>query len=283
MTKDELKKLQRRNSRYWKRREMQQRARLFNKSVTDLDKEMARQYGRVGKMIKRELLSTLEEIRRADGDIQPSDLYKSKRYYQMLNEINNELDRLASKQVKLTEDKLAEVYELQSKITADEFGLYNTVDKDAAMTVVTETWCSDGRDLSQRIWRNRDLLMQKLEEGLFDFVSRGQPTAQLVTDLIAEQVGPDIAEFGSILDNDFREAYNNAQRLVRTETARVQTRATQDRYREAGFTKWRVLAEPDCCEVCADLAEQVFDIDDLVIPAHPNCRCAMVAVTESLQ
>lgn len=283
MTKDELKKLQRRNSRYWKRREMQQRARLFNKSVTDLDKEMARQYGRVGKIIKRELLSTLEEIRRADGDIQPSDLYKSKRYYQMLNEINNELDRLASKQVKLTEDKLAEVYELQSKITADEFGLYNTVDKDAAMTVVTETWCSDGRDLSQRIWRNRDLLMQKLEEGLFDFVSRGQPTAQLVTDLIAEQVGPDIAEFGSILDNDFREAYNNAQRLVRTETARVQTRATQDRYREAGFTKWRVLAEPDCCEVCADLAEQVFDIDDLVIPAHPNCRCAMVAVTESLQ
>lgn len=262
---------------------MQQRARLFNKSVTDLDKEMARQYGRVGKMIKRELLSTLEEIRRADGDIQPSDLYKSKRYYQMLNEINNELDRLASKQVKLTEDKLAEVYELQSKITADEFGLYNTVDKDAAMTVVTETWCSDGRDLSQRIWRNRDLLMQKLEEGLFDFVSRGQPTAQLVTDLIAEQVGPDVAEFGSILDNDFREAYNNAQRLVRTETARVQTRATQDRYREAGFTKWRVLAEPDCCEVCADLAEQVFDIDDLVIPAHPNCRCAMVAVTESLQ
>ena len=283
MTKDELKKLQRRNNRYWKRREMQQRAKLFNKSVTDLDKELAKQYGRVAKVIKRELLSTLEEIRNANGDIQPSDLYKSKRYYQMLNEVNNELNGLSSKQVTLTEEKLLEVYELQSEITANEFGLYNSVDRDAALTVIRETWCSDGRDLSQRIWRNRDLLMQKLEEGLFDFVSRGQPTAQLVTDLIAEQVGPDIAEFGSILDNDFREAYNNAQRLVRTETARVQTRATQDRYREAGFTKWRVLAEPDCCEVCADLAEQVFDIDDLVIPAHPNCRCAMVAVTESLQ
>ena len=151
------------------------------------------------------------------------------------------------------------------------------------MTVIRETWCCDGRDLSQRIWRNRDLLMQKLEDGLFEFVTRGQPTAQLVTDLITEQIGQQAADLKNILDDDFREAYNNARRLVRTETARVQTRATQDRYKEAGFTKWRVIAEPDCCEVCADLAEQVFDIDELVIPAHPNCRCAMAAITESLQ
>ena len=100
--------------------------------------------------------------------------------------------------------------------------------------------------------------------------------------MIADQIGPQAAELGSVLDDDFREAYNNARRLVRTETARVQNRATQDRYKEAGFTKWRVIAEPDCCDVCADLAEQVFDIDDLVIPAHPNCRCAMSAITESL-
>lgn len=283
MTKDELRELQRRNNRFWRRREMRQRARLFNKSVTELDNELGRQYKRVGDLIKRELLSMLEELRGRDGVIQPSDLYSSKRYYQMLNEVNAELDRLAMKDVKVIENRLLDVYVEQSRMTADDFGLYYSVDTDAAMTVIRETWCSDGRDLSQRIWRNRDLLMQKLEDGLFDFVSRGQPTAQLVSDLIAEQIGPDAAEYGNVLDDDFREAYNNARRLVRTETARVQTRATQDRYKEAGFTKWRVIAEPDCCEVCADLAEQVFDIDQLVIPAHPNCRCAMAAITESLQ
>ena len=283
MTQEELRRLQRRNDRYWKRREMRQRAKLFDKSVTELDAELARQYKRVGRTIKRELLSTIEELRNKEGVIQPSDLYKSKRYYQMLNEVNAELDRLALKDMKVIENKLLDVYEKQSRLTADDFGLYYSIDKDAAMVVIRETWCCDGRDLSQRIWRNRGLLMQKLEDSLFDFVSRGQPTAQLVSDLIAEQIGPTAAELGNILDEDFREAYNNARRLVRTETARVQTRATQDRYKEAGFTKWRVIAEPDCCEVCADLAEQVFDIDELVIPAHPNCRCAMAAITESLQ
>ena len=283
MTREELRRLQRRNDRYWKRREMRQRANLFNKSVTELDAELERQYKRVGKIIKREFLSTLEELRNKDGVIQPYELYKSKRYYQMLNEVNAELDKLAMKDVNVIEGKLLDVYEKQSRLTADDFGLYYSIDPDAALTVIRETWCCDGRDLSQRIWRNRDLLMQKLEDGLFDFVSRGQPTAQLVSDLIAEQIGPTAAEFGSVLDDDFREAYNNARRLVRTETARVQTRATQDRYKEAGFTKWRVIAEPDCCEVCADLTEQVFDIDEVVIPAHPNCRCAMVAITESLQ
>ena len=293
MTQEELRKLQRRNNRYWQRREMRQRMALFNKSVTELDGELEKQYKRVAKVIKREILSTVEELRNKEGVIQPSDLFKSKRYYQMLNEVNAELDRLAMKDVPLIENRLLDVYEKQSRMTADDFGLYYSIDKDAALTVIRETWCCDGRDLSQRIWRNRDLLMQKLEDSLFDFVTKGQSPFSigfengrqtgLMTDLIAQQIGTERAELGSVLDDDFREAYNNARRLVRTETARVQTRATQDRYKEAGFTKWRVIAEPDCCEVCADLAEQVFDIDELVIPAHPNCRCSMAAITESLQ
>ena len=292
MTKEELRKLQRRNDRYWKRREMRQRAKLFNKSVTELDAELERQYRRVRRTVKRDLMSLLEELRGKDGVIQPSDLYGSKRYYQMLNEINAELDKLAMRDVKLLESKLLDVYREQSRLTADEFGLYYSIDKDAALIVIRETWCCDGRDLSQRIWRNRDLLMQKLEDGLFDFVTRGQPMTTIgyengkptgiMFDLISEQTGLPVEELTNVLDDTFREAYNNARRLVRTETARIQTRATQERYKEAGFTKWRVIAEPDCCEVCADLAEQVFDIDQLVIPAHPNCRCAMAAITESL-
>ena len=114
-------------------------------------------------------------------------------------------------------------------------------------------------------------------------MARGQTTAQLTTELISDQLELPISELTNTLDDDFKEAYNNARRLVRTETARVQNRATQDRYREAGFTKYQVIAEPDCCDVCADLTTQVFDIDDLVIPAHPNCRCAMAAITSSLK
>ena len=285
MTRIELQ--QRRNKAYWRRREMRQRAHLYDKTVTDLDTELGRQYLRVSRVLKREFLATIEELRSIDGVIQPSDLYRSDRYYKLMNQVNEELSKLALKQTRAIESKLVTVYEEQSLIEkdvlGDKFGLYNTVDKESAKTVVTELWCSDGKGFSDRIWRNKDLLTQRLEESLFDFVSRGQPTAQLVSDLIADQIGPQAASLGSILDEDFREAYNNARRLVRTETARVQNRATQDRYKEAGFTKYRIIAEPDCCDVCADLQTQVFDIDDLVLPAHPNCRCAMAAITESLQ
>ena len=269
-----------RNKAYWKRRELQQRARLFNRSVTELDAELGKQYQRVGRALRNEIIALVEEMKNADGELYPGDLYKSDRYYKLMNQINTELDRLGYRQIDSIEKKLLDVYEKQSAITAAEFGLYNTVDKEAARLVIKELWCSDGRGFSDRIWKNKEWLTQRLEQSLFDFVSRGQPTAQLVTDLIAEQIP--MSEFKSILDEDFKEAYNNARRLVRTETARIQNRATQDRYRDAGFTKYRIIAEPDCCEVCADLQEQIFDIDNLVLPAHPNCRCAMSAITESL-
>lgn len=281
MTRDEIRNLQKRNKAYWHRRDMKQRARLFDRAVTELDAELAKQYSRVGRRLRNEIISFLEMARESDGTLEVSDLYKSGRYYKLMNQINAELDRLGYQQIDSIEKKLLDVYEKQSAITASSFGLYNTVDKEAAKLVIRELWCSDGKGLSDRIWTNKAALVQKLESSLFDFVSRGQPTAQLTSDLIAEQIP--MSEFKSILDDDFKEAYNNARRLVRTETARIQNRATQDRYKEAGFTKYRIIAEPDCCDVCADLQERIFDIDDLVIPAHPNCRCAMAAITDSLQ
>ena len=138
-------------------------------------------------------------------------------------------------------------------------------------------------------------MRKELEEKKNDLITKAEgmlDTAKMEKRELTEDEAAELAEIRDNvrrivetlkLDDDFREAYNNARRLVRTETARVQSRATQDRYREAGFTKYRIIAEPDCCEVCAVLAEQVFDIDELVIPAHPNCRCAMAAITESLQ
>ena len=286
MRTEEIRRLQRQNKAYWRRREMRQRANLYDKTVTDLDKELGKQYLRVSEKLKHEFLSTIEELKSKEGVIQPSDLYRSDRYYRLMNQVNEELSNLALKQSKAFENAMPKVYEEQSlienRVLGDKFGLYSTVDKEAAKRVVDELWCSDGKGLSDRIWKNKDYLMQSLEQSLFDFVSMGQPTAQLTQDLISAQMGRPFSELSNILDKDFREAYNNARRLVRTETARVQNRATQDRYKDAGFTKYRIVAEPDCCEVCDDLSKQVFDIDDLVIPAHPNCRCAMAAITESL-
>lgn len=274
------------NAAYWRKRELHQRELLYDKTVKDLDIELAKQYTRVGRIIRKEILSFLKELETENGGvIQPSDLYKSGRYYEMLNHINDELTRLGFAQIDDIESGLMDIYEKQSAATAKEFGLYTRIDRTAARNVINEHWCSDGAGFSDRIWKNKDALVNRLEEHLMDFVSRGQPASNwggLTTELISDQLGIDIKNLTNTLDTDFAEAYHNARRLVRTETARVQNRSTQDRYKEAGFTKYQVVAEPDCCEVCEELTHEVFDIDNLVLPAHPNCRCAMEAITESM-
>ena len=68
---------------------------------------------------------------------------------------------------------------------------------------------------------------------------------------------------------DFGVSFSNAQRLVRTELAHVQNESTQDLYKSEGVTKYRILAESDACDECLEMAEEVFAIDELVIPAHP--------------
>lgn len=285
MTREELRRLQKRNKAYWKRREFRQHQRLFDKTVSDLDKELGKQYRRTADSIKRQILEVLSLVREESQNerVQVYDLYRGDRYFKMLADINQELEALGFKQVDAIEDELIGLYFKQSENTSAQFGLYSSVDKDSARKVVSELWCSDGKGLSDRIWQNKQWLTDKLEKSIFDFVSRGQSQDGLVTELVSKQLDIPISELTSILDEDFKNAWNNARRLVRTETARVQNRATQDRYRENGFTKYRVIAEDDCCEVCADLSEQVFDIDDLVLPQHPNCRCAMAAVTDSIK
>lgn len=285
MTREELRRLQRKNKAYWKRRELQQHQRLFDKTVSDLDKELGKQYRRTADSIKREILEVLSLVREESQNerIQPYDLYRGNRYFQMLADINQELEALGFQQIEKIEDELIDLYFKQSENTAQQFGMYSTVDKDSARKVVSELWCSDGKGLSDRIWQNKQWLVDRLETSIFDFVARGASTDGLVTEIISNQLGLPISELTDILDAEFKNAWNNARRLVRTETARVQNRATQDRYKEQGFTKYRVIAEDDCCEVCADLSTQVFDIDNLVLPQHPNCRCAMAAVTDSMK
>ena len=82
--------------------------------------------------------------------------------------------------------------------------------------------------------------------------------------------------------NDFSASYNNAHRLANTELAHCSTHATLDGYVDMGVTKYKVIAEKDCCDVCSDLANQIFDItdDSGLVPdnSHPNCRCSIVAV-----
>ncbi|MBD5603543.1 MAG: minor capsid protein [Candidatus Eremiobacteraeota bacterium] len=82
--------------------------------------------------------------------------------------------------------------------------------------------------------------------------------------------------------------------VARTETARAQNAGTLDGYRSAGLSRviWVTANDERVCPICrpldgavADLGEPFPGTDFNAGPAHPNCRCTLVAysdVTKSL-
>ncbi len=93
--------------------------------------------------------------------------------------------------------------------------------------------------------------------------------------------------------NEVFEEYDNvrAERSARTETIRSQEQGNQEVYKEAGFERKVWFANPDCCDLCAELDNQDVPIDEpyfdddygdgMAPPRHPACRCASAPFDES--
>ena len=90
-----------------------------------------------------------------------------------------------------------------------------------------------------------------------------------------------------VLARDIRKAFNvsrsDAERLMRTELARVQTDEQMRSFEENGF-EWHMFLSlgSRACEVCRALNGKKFKVKDMLIsenapPMHPNCRCSTAA------
>ena len=84
-------------------------------------------------------------------------------------------------------------------------------------------------------------------------------------------------------------AYNQAYRLVETETAYIQERAMLDTYDELGLEQYQICAVLDSktSEICQDLDGKVFDRKDAkpgitMPPFHCHCRSTTVPYIEGL-
>lgn len=86
-----------------------------------------------------------------------------------------------------------------------------------------------------------------------------------------------------MLMRDFNVSFNNADTIVRTEMAHLQTQAAMQRYKDYGITEVEILADKDerQCEVCGKLHKKRYPTGaNVPIPAHPRCRCSIIPVVE---
>ncbi|KXT76715.1 minor capsid protein [Streptococcus sp. DD12] len=72
----------------------------------------------------------------------------------------------------------------------------------------------------------------------------------------------------------------NAQRLLKTEIARINADTQLAMLKENKFTHMIFVAEPGACDICGPLDGKAIPVSELekginMYPMHPNCRCSL--------
>ncbi|AXF54617.1 minor capsid protein [Salicibibacter kimchii] len=124
-----------------------------------------------------------------------------------------------------------------------------------------------GEYFSDRIWQNKDIMIDNLNRNLRRDITRG--------------LGP--REMARNMRNEIGNSVYNTERIMRTESARTQIQSTKKSFEDVGIEEYEWISEVDSCDICADLDGQVFKVRDLepgtsAPPEHPNCRCAILNV-----
>lgn len=129
-------------------------------------------------------------------------------------------------------------------------------------------------NFSKRIWADIDGLKGTLDGLVSTAIIRGdnpKSMAKWLTGMVSAAVG--------------NQRYV-AERLARTETARVQFEAQQKSILDAGYKYVKWMAEGSACKLCREIAYKdngydengVYKAKDVPdIPVHPNCMCSISA------
>lgn len=118
---------------------------------------------------------------------------------------------------------------------------------------------------SDRIWMHQDLLKSDLNKLLQIGLIQGKNPKTLTTELRKR----------------FNVKQSDAERLMQTELARVQTDAQKKSYIENGFDEYEYIAcgSSDVCDTCKLMDGKVFKVKDMMPglnapPMHPRCHCS---------
>lgn len=121
-----------------------------------------------------------------------------------------------------------------------------------------------GLKFSDRVWNNGNDISKMLHKEIKDFLN-GKINANQIKSHIEKQF--DVNKY-------------NVKRLVDTEIARIESKVTENYFKEYGIKKVRYNAcLCNTCDKCMSDHNKVFNVDDSnrpSLPRHPNCQCFYV-------
>lgn len=122
---------------------------------------------------------------------------------------------------------------------------------------------------SDRIWFYQELMRVDLSKLLESGLIQGKNPRVLARDL----------------KKTFQTSTFNAERLMRTELARVQTEAQKQSFERNGFDEYIFIVNGGCCDICQGLSGKHFKVSKMMPgenapPMHPHCRCSTAAYSD---
>ena len=133
--------------------------------------------------------------------------------------------------------------------------------------LIHKPWAQDGADFSDRIWSNKEKLINNLHTELSQNIIRGASPKQAIDNL------------SKVMDV----SKGQAGRIIMTESAAISSAAQRDSLKALGVEQYEILATLDSrtSEICRELDGKVFKLNEYEIgltapPFHPRCRTTTV-------
>ena len=149
-----------------------------------------------------------------------------------------------------------------------------TTDPRRIDAIINRPWADDGKTFSERLWRDKDKLVNALQQEMTQAVTRGDKLGDAVKNI----------------SNRMGAAKSSAARLVMTESAFISGRAQRDCFKDLGVDTYEYVATLDrkTSETCRALDGKVFDIDDYkpgtnAPPMHCWCRSCIVPYFDDME
>lgn len=148
---------------------------------------------------------------------------------------------------------------------------FNVEDEEIVRMLIHQGWANE-KNFSDRIWDNREKLINYLQNDYAQGIARGTNYTELMQNLHKR------CEKTSL---------NDTYRLVYTEGTFIENEATSRVFIDNGYTKYNIaIADEEACPICKEIkangpyfyAEKVTGLN--FPPFHPRCRCSNCPVVE---
>ena len=140
--------------------------------------------------------------------------------------------------------------------------------------VMSKPWTVDKKTFSDRIWNNKEQLIDTLNKELTQSIIRGDAPDKLI----------------KTIADKFDVSKRQAGRLVMTESAYFSSQSRLDSYKELSVEKYKIVATLDLktSQICRSLDGKTFAVSEYQVsvtapPFHAHCRTTTAPIIEGLE